>query len=265
MVWGRQASTLLFVTAAVTSACAARVFPMPTAAGLPAPEAATAWRQATEACRDARNASVTLRVAVREGRRRSPSLALSVGVTSAGHIRLDGPPMFLLAGTAARATLWLREENRIVTARAEEIVDAFIGVRLGPERLLAVLTGCLSARPSEPIRSGARHDKMLDLDLADGRAFLERQDGRWRVVAGVVDGAMIEYRGFLGYWPGEWLAESAELRAASRQLNVRVTDIQVNDADIDRHPEAFQLAPAAGATPMTLDELRAAGVLRQGR
>jgi hypothetical protein len=209
-----------------------------------------------------RNSTANVRVALRAGRGLSPSLAVTVVATAAGGIRLDGAQVFLLAGTAAHAQLWLRQDNRLVTARADEIVDALINVdvKLGPERLLAVLTGC-TAR-SLALVDAARFGPQIAVRTTDSRVFLDRRDGRWRAVAGDADGVIVDYRRFSGDWPAVWRAASAASGPSAPMIEVTVTDLVINDASIDGRPDVFQLKVPAGATPMELEELRASAPLR---
>jgi len=234
----------------------------PAGQGAPAPEATDAWQQATAACRDVRNFSGTMRVAFRQGRLRSPTITISAIVTSAGDIRLEDATAFVLAGTAANAQLLLRQERRYAEGRADEIVDAFAGVRIGPERLLSILTGCmtsapLAARPADALRYG----EQVAVPSADGRVFLEREAGRWRAFAAEGPGLIVEYRAFDAYWPREWRAAASASSADPILLEAQVEDRDMNAA-ID--PAAFQ-SRLAGATRITLEELRAFGPLRGRR
>lgn len=256
----RGSGVLLVAVLLAGSACAAHVFVPPPGPGVPAPDAAAAWDEAARACRDVRNVSANVRVAVRAGRGKSPSLAVTVVATAAGGIRLDGAQVFLLAGNASRADYLRRDDNRFVTARADEIVEAMAGVKLGPERLLAVLTGCVATSPG--FVDGARFGSQLAVRTRDSRVFLARRDGRWRAVAGDADGIVVDYRGFDGDWPSAWRAAAATSAAI---LDVTVTDLTVNDASLDGNTAAFQVKLPPSATPMTLEELRAAGPLRGGK
>jgi hypothetical protein len=236
------------------------VFVPPSGPGQPAPEAAGAWAEATSACRDVKDASGTMRVSVRQGRLRSSGIDVGFIVTADGRVRLEDSTGFTLAGTAAQAQLWLRQDNSIVKGRADEIVDAFIGVRLGPERLLAVVTGChttdvSSARP----QSAVRHDNRIAVPVSDGTVFLQKKDGPWRTSEGVGDDIIVEYRQFIGYWPSQWRAT-----AAARSADPIVIEVSVDDPDMNKGsfaPGTFQVA-ATGAAPMTLEQLRASGPLR---
>jgi hypothetical protein len=231
-------------------ACAGHRFVVPAGPGLPAPEGAAAWAEASRACRDARSYSASLRVSTV---RRMPAITLLAIVTADGRIRLEASSLFYLAGTATRAQLLLTDGTRLVVARADEIVDALIGVKLGPERLLALLTGCVSTKPA--LAGAERFGKVIAVTTGDGRVFLEQRDGRWQGVAGEVDGLVVDYR-LLGYWPAEWRATTAHV-TPEVTLKVSVDDSTINDPAIDQHPDAFTLKIPANASPMTIDELRA--------
>jgi hypothetical protein len=261
---GRRRATALVIVLAVlvgASACAARVFAPPPGPGTPAPDAMDAWQQASSACRDVKSFSGTLRVAFRQGRLRSPSLTVSTIVTSSGDIRLEDATQFTLAGRAGSARLLLRQERRYAEGRTEEIVNAFAGVKLGPERLLAVLSGCLtsapqSARPADARRFGDE----IAVPFSDGQVFLEREHSRWRAFAGVGSELTVEYRAFDAYWPREWRATSfAGSSTDPILLDAHVEDRDVSGAPVD--PAAFQVI-LGGATRITLDELRQFGPLR---
>jgi hypothetical protein len=231
-------------------ACAGHRFAVPAGPGVPAPDGAAAWAEASRACRDARSYSASLRVS---NGTRMPALSLLAIVTAEGRIRLEASSLFWLAGTATRAQLLLTDGNKLVAGRADEIVDAIVGIKLGPERLLALLTGCVSRSPA--LVGAERFGKLIAVTTGDGRVFVEPRDGRWQVVAGEVDGLLVDYR-FLGYWPAEWRATTEHLTPEAT-LKVSVDDSTVNDPSIAQHPEAFTLKIPVNAVPMTLDELRA--------
>src|SRR5262245_40190694 len=84
-----------------TSACAAKVFVPPAGPGAPAPDAASAWTEATSACRDVKDASGIMHVTFRQGR---GSLGRDIGfVVTRDSVRLEDSNGFILAGTATQA------------------------------------------------------------------------------------------------------------------------------------------------------------------
>mgnify|MGYP001764850654 CR=1 FL=1 len=76
----------------------------------------------------------------------------------------------------------LRDGNRIVRARTDEIVDALIGARLGPEQFLAMLTGCIARDRS--VTTATSFDRTRRISTPDATLFLEQTNGAWRIVAG---------------------------------------------------------------------------------
>jgi len=252
----------LLVILALASACAAKVFVPPTGAGVPAANAADVWKEASSTCADVKNINATLRVALRQGRLRSPGITVSAIATSAGQLRLQDSTIFAMAGTAAKARLVLRQDRRYVDGRAEDIVDAFIGARIGPERLLAVLTGCFTQAPaSAKTPEAVQHGSLIEVPAPDGTMYLKRVSDRWHVTAGIAPGLNVEFRSFEGYWPMSWRATSTATASDPVILDVTIEDRVVNDAQID--PAAFQVVTPAGFTPMTVEDLRTNGPLRK--
>jgi outer membrane biogenesis lipoprotein LolB len=252
----------LLVILALASACAAKVFVPPTGGGVPATNAADVWKEATTACADVKNVNATLRVALRQGRLRSPGLTVAAIATSAGQMRLEDSTMFAMAGTAANARLVLRQDRRYVDGRAEDIVDAFVGARIGPERLLAVLTGCFTqAAASAKTPEAVQYGSLIEMPASDGTMYLKRVNSRWHVTAGTAAGLVVEFRSFDGYWPMSWRATSTATASDPVMLDVTIEDRVINDAQIN--PAAFQVTTPAGATKITLEDLRANGPLRK--
>jgi hypothetical protein len=244
----------------VVASCAPALFVPPAGPGEPEPEAASAWAQATSACRGVRSYSAALRLSGRAGDQRIPSVGAIVAVTASNvHLQLvaGNRPRRTLAGSAERATYFDHDNNRVVTARAEEIFETVIGIKAGPDRLLALLSGCATRVPE--ITRASRFGKLIGIETADGRAFLE-QRGTWQIVAGTSDDLVVEYRRSGSAFPTEVRLASAPGRKPI--ASIRVTGIDQLDVNADLKPEVF--APpkaAAAAVPMTLDELRAAGPL----
>ena len=91
------------------SACARTAFVLPSGAGTPAPEARTAWDQASATCRNARTLTAELQLSGRAGASGKINGRALAGLTSTGQIRLEVPapfgrPVFVLAGSAERDT-----------------------------------------------------------------------------------------------------------------------------------------------------------------
>jgi hypothetical protein len=239
------------------AACGHPLFRPPAGPGVPAPEAAGAWEQATKVCRGATTFVAELRVSGRVGDDRFPSLTVESALDNKGSVYLgatySGQPIFLMAGGADRATLWLRRDNRAVVDAPGAILAELLGVPLSPERLLAVLTGC--ATRSVEIREADRRGRLLRVVTPDAVVFLEQQQGAWRTRAAQVDGFSVQYTRDGTSVPQRILIDADPGRPRA-SLDVRVSQAELNGTVEPQHftpPSA-----ASNAAPLTLAELRSA-------
>src|SRR5436190_9065690 len=143
--------------------CAKPALVLPTGTGVPAPEASSAWDQASASCRNVRSLTAELQLSGRAGASGKIKGRAIAGLTSAGQIRLEVPapfgrPIFTLAGSAGRATLVTRD-NHVLTAAASEILEAITGLSLEPARLVALLSGCGS--PGNPAGGPMRYGDLI--------------------------------------------------------------------------------------------------------
>lgn len=250
---------------AASAGCAARVFTPPAGPGAPAPDAEARLAEATARCRGASSYVGRTSLSGRAGPDSIPSVGIGAGLTRDGGIYLDaqGPfntQVFWLSGRGDDATLFLRDDNAYVVAPAPAIVEALVGVPLGPDRLLAMLTGCISRDLA--VSEAAAYDggELIRVTTGDATLYLRRSAGQWRVRAGEFDGLTIDLVEFGPAFPADLRIVSDAGAATPVNLRVRVSPpIRVNDAV---NEELFTQQPPAGATPITLDDLRAAGPLR---
>jgi hypothetical protein len=245
-----------------SSACASALFVPPAGPGEPAPDAAAAFAEATRACRGVASVKASLRVSGRIGGERLPTtIDIATGATPTG-IRLEGHAadrnLFRLAGTTEEATLYLDDGHRAATGRPEDLTDALMGVKLGPGRWLALLTGCVATPPD--FMSGARYGADLAVTTPSGRVFLALADGAWHAVHGTFDGLVVTYRRFSSTLPDEWRLSSETGRDPSVALSVSVDHMTAGGPIA---ASVFTLTLPDDVTPMTLDELRQSGPLRR--
>jgi hypothetical protein len=247
---------LTFVTL-VWSGCAGRRFVVPSGPAVPAPDAASAWTAATGACRDVRAASAQFNLSARAGSCRIPrvrvGLAIDGGRALALVAQVGGTAVFRLGGPADQATLVLSDGPRTLRAPAVDIVEALVGVRLDPARLLAVLTGCLTPRPD--FERGARRNGLLEVTAGDSVAYLEHaNDQGWRLRAGVFDGLQVHYPR-LGPTAPRAIEIRSEASGSRPAIAITISALEVGTAA----PAQAIFAPpdTAGAAPMTVEELRA--------
>jgi hypothetical protein len=242
-----RASLLAFALTA--AGCGAGAFVPPAGPGAPAPDAAAIWAQAIERCRGVDALVVSMRVSGRG----IPSMTVDGAVTGAGRImlrgRAGGTTQFELAGTAGDARLWVREGNRVARAQASDIVRTLVGVPMGPERLLAVLTGC--ATRDVALIGAARYGSQIGIDTADARVFLRASEAGWHPVGATFDGVVVTYRAFADGWPEELGLRVEPGGAADPRLSVVVNQRRAGDVP----PEVFDVQIPEGAVPVELDDL----------
>jgi hypothetical protein len=252
--------------AASFTGCATRAFVRPAGPGVPVDDASAAWSEATRVCRDIRTYHQELRLSARIESRRFPGVTLGLALDSASRIGLGafamGQPLFQLGGTAERATLWLREGNRVVTGPAAEMVEALIGVRLGPERLLAIVSGCVTGDAAAA--TGERVGDLLAVTTGDTVVYLEAIEGRWRPRAGFFDRVAVDYQRYEAALPRQIAIASQPGHEPEVALTIRVEgDLRVNPA-LDP-AQVFTVRVPDGAVAASLEALRAAGPLADYR
>ena len=184
--------------------------------------------------------------------RRLPNLNVTTGVVTDGRLMLQvgatAAPDLWMAGSADAATLLLREGTRVVRAPAAAIVEALVGVSLGPQQFLALLTGCV-ARDLTATEAVA-YNGTRRIATPDATLYVESLEGAWRIVAGSLGDIRVDYRPVAALFPAR-----VSVRADAR--DVRFT-LEIQEALADRpiaDPD-LQLTVPPGAVPMTLDELR---------
>lgn len=262
----RRAAAAVLIAAGL-SGCAASRFTLPSDAGVPMADAAAAWQQASAACAGVRSLTAELALSGRAAGTRLRG-RIQAGFDTPGRIRLEGvapfgQPIFILAADAARATLLLPRDERVVTAAsASEILEALAGVRLEPDALRAVLAGCVvTGAPT----GATTHGDIARFAFADGGAvFARRVAGDWRIVAGVARPFLVEYpdRQSAGLWPGRVRISRDLPGGDSVDLTIGLSQIETN---VTLPPEAFRVDVPPSAVPMTVDQLRQAGPLGDGQ
>ncbi|HEY7287907.1 MAG TPA: hypothetical protein VH497_20805 [Vicinamibacterales bacterium] len=244
------------------SGCAPALMKLPGEPGVPAPDFATTYLEATRACKPV--SSMTAEIGVTgsvSGQRLRARILAGFKAPSA---RLEavapfGGPLFVFVATGKDATLLLPRDDRVVEhADAAEVLEAIAGVRLGPSDLLQALTGCAS-----PVNWGnpqAIGDQWRTAAGTGGSKIYLKRDttsGPWRVVAILFPGPGLqpdwraEYSQFRNDLPG-----AVRLVASDRQrfdLSLTLTQVEVNT---QLAPDVFRVDVPASARPMSIDELR---------
>lgn len=248
------------VFAGAIAGCATGRFVAPVEIPIPVSltEAEAAWGEATRDCRAVEAYGGEVRASVAIDSRRFPTLRLGLAVERDGRIAIDarvsGSSFFTLRGRGEAATLVLSQERQVVTGRVDEILDALAGLPIGPERLLAVLTGCLSLAPAT---TGERVGPFVRVTGPDAVVYLTRASGPWRVRAGSFGSLSVDYATRDGAWPSQIVLRSV----AGRTPDV---DVSLSIASFDRaprDPSVFAVVTPAGAERISLETLRERGPL----
>jgi outer membrane biogenesis lipoprotein LolB len=248
----------------LATSCAARRLALPTDPGTPLADASTLYEQATIDCRDVHVMTAEIRLSGRiEGRRVRGRL--QVGLAEGGRARLEavapfGAPAFLLAARPGRATLLLPRDDQYVEDRSvATLVDALTGLPLDADDLRAILSGCVS--PARRVTAGRRHEGgWFSLTLEDDAVLYGRDSaGAPRVVAGRLDEVTVEYPNANEGVPRTIRVGAEGTTGPRATLALDISQVELNEELPD---EAFRLELPATAKPITVEDLRRTGLLR---
>jgi len=235
---------------------------VPTDPGVPFADFAQVHAQISEACRGVKTLTTELALSGRAGAQRLRGRVVA-GFARPASMRLEGVapfgPAFILATNGEAATLLLPRDQRVVRNEpAEAILGALTGVDLAPADLQAILTGCVAADPN-PTGGRMHQNNWASIDLAGGaRLFLQRQNNAWQLRAATRAGWQLEYPVWQGRFP-----QTVRLRAdrSGVVVDLAATLSQI-EANVPIEERAFTVEVPAGASALTLGELRDAGPLR---
>ncbi len=189
---------------------------------------------------------------------------LQAGFAQPAHVRLEavapfGAPYFIVAGTGDHTTLWLPRDARVLRdTSAADIVEALAGFSATPDDLAAWLEGCPAAAfDGETGQSfGAQ---WAQIGGAARTAWFRKTD-RWRLVQTEHEGLAVEFADHVGVQPGRIrIRRAAAADRAALDVGVSISQVETN---VTLGEQAFTVDVSPGATPITLDELRRTGPLR---
>jgi hypothetical protein len=238
--------------------CAARMPSWPTGPPQPVADAQSVLDTLTAACRAVRTLTADLALSGHSGTGRLRG-RVQAGFRAPDDMRLEGlapfgPPVFVLASTAAATTLLLPRDDRVHTGTpARQLVEALSGLALDGAALRAVLTGCVSTQTTALDAMRFTDGRMI-VRAADDATLLA-QDGR--IVGGNRDGLRVDYQAFVGDFPSVLRVTSAG-GGGTIDATIRLSSIETNRELGD---EAFQVAVSVEAQPLTLEQVRRLGPL----
>jgi hypothetical protein len=260
----RDAATLLGVALALSlAACAPRRIDIPSDAGMPFPDAQRIHDSISAACRDIRTFTAEIALGGRAGDQPLRGVTLSAAFRRPDGMVLEMlaqfGTVFVFGATGGESTLVLREDRRVLRgAPPGKVLEALIGLDLSPAELHAILTGCVVAEPR--VTSGRLHaNGWASIALADGTVlYLDPSRGGWRLREARRGSLEVEY--------SEWRQGSVVpsvvrlLASTPVPVDLRATLSQV-ETNMPLEDSLF-LIPVRDERPMTLEELRDSGPLR---
>jgi hypothetical protein len=256
------AAGVLTLWAVTVTACAPRLASLPSGPGIPFPDYASAFEQATEGCRAVRTMAAVLSLSGRAAGARLRA-KLDAGFEAPGRVRLElpapGKPIFTFVAKGESATLLLPRENRVLpNAPPAATLEALAGVSIGPDELRAVVTGC-GFHVGQPTAGQSFNSGWAVVDVEDAKTWLQQSAGVWRLAAATRGPLEVRYDEFTSGRPTTIRLRTAPGQApAPTDLTIRLSQVDINEP---LGPGAFEVEIPADAVPLTLDELRRAGPL----
>ena len=246
-------------------ACTSKALILPTGPGQFYPDYESTLLSATTRCSAVETLSAELTVSGRAGKDRLRSRVLA-GLVQPGSVRLEGVapfggPTFILTATPTHSTLLLPRDSRVlVGVPAQDILDALIGVRLTPDVLRRVLSGCLVSS-SEPVGGRAYGTKWLVVDTRDGDENYLQFDKDLPILVAVRTGNLFtKYSNFLGAVPRRvQMTRFGVSGAIEVEVTVLLEQIRVNT---QLGKEIFSVDIPTTFVPITLEDLRSTGPMR---
>jgi outer membrane lipoprotein-sorting protein len=246
------------------AACVTRPPILPTGAGTPFPDFKSVYDTATAKCRAVTTMTASIAMSGKAGSAKLRG-RIDAGFEAPARARLEGrapfgKPVFILVADGGRGTLVLPRDDRVLRdAPPDRIVEALAGVRLGPETLLAVVTGC-GLSVAEPAGGRAFANGWTAVSLPGGTAYLQQAGGVWEVAAATSGPLTVTYADYSGGRPAT-IRLRAESPGANADITLRLSDVETNTP---LHPKVFDVEIPERAVPLTLEELRRAGPLGGG-
>ena len=253
----------LAVLTIFASACAPKApIALPAGAGTPFPGFASAFDEATSACRGVKTFTASMGMSGRAGSSKLRG-RIDAGFAAPDRARLEGlhpvfgRPVFVLVAEAGRGTLVLPREDRVLRdAPPEQIVEALAGVALGPDALRTAISGCgLGGAP----REGREFSNGWVAASTDGGTiYLRRGSAGWEVAAATRGPVTVAYSDYDAGRPATIRIRAESSGRTNADLTLRLSDVDVNTTLDSR---TFQIELPDRPVPLTLEELRRAGPL----
>ena len=248
------------------SACAAKSPLLPTGAGVPFPDFAAAYQQATSSCRGVKTMTASMAMSGKAGATKVRG-RIDAGLEAPARARLEGiapfgKPVFVLVADGARGTLVLPREDRVLRdAPPDQIVEALAGVALGPDALRTAIAGC-GLTAGAPSAGQSFTNGWTSITLPDGVVYVRKNAGAWEVAASTSGPVTVTYADYASGRPSTIRLRAETQGRVSADLTLRLSDVEIN---IPLDPRTFNAELPEHPVTLTLDELRRAGPLGGGQ
>jgi hypothetical protein len=261
----RWLAAAVLTAGVVAAGCAPARLRLPTGTGGPAPEADRILAAALAHCASLHSITAEAGLSGRAGGRRLRG-RLIVGIEMPDAIRLEavapfGPPAFILAAQQTSGILLLPRDDRVLMhARPADVLAALAGVSLSPGDLGALLAGCVPGDTPASARAIGNDWIVFGGPTDPSQVYLRRRDAAWRLAAVERPDLVAAFEHSTGAQPSTVRLHSRdEGRGQAFDLSLELSQVELN-APIP--PEAFTVTMPPDAIPITLEELRQSGPMR---
>jgi predicted small secreted protein len=259
-----RAISAVLACAVTLAGCATARLTLPSGSGEPVADPAPVFTEALGHCDQLQSLTAEVGLSGRAGGERIRG-RLIAGFAAPASVRLEavapfGPPVFILAASPRESTLLLPRDERVLTGEAPaDILEALAGLSLEPDELRRVLGGC----PRAGALTGARRigsDWIVADEPGGGTVYLRQRSNAWRLAAVTRPSLVAEFSEWTARQPGRVRLHPPDGHAGPPfDLTLRLSQVETNVAVPD---EAFTVRVPDDAVPITLDELRQAGPMR---
>ena len=251
----------------LAAACAPKTLTLPGGPSTPLADPSAIVQEAFGHCGGVQSLTIEIGLSGKVGKTRLRG-RLQAGFRAPDAIRLEavapfGAPFFILAGSDDKATLLLPRDDRVLAdADPGAVIDALTGLDLSPADLRAWLAGCPG--PAINVKAARNYGQQwAAIDTAGGRvAWVQRTD-RWRLAAVTADQLSVEFSGHMGTQP-QRVRIRHEAIASAPAVDARLALSQV-ETNVELPAAAFTVNVPPHAVPITLEELRSSGPLRDAQ
>lgn len=254
----------LLLLAAGASGCAKPRLELPSGPSRPLSDPAAILDAGFAHCDDLHTITLELGLSGRAGSERLRGRLLA-GLARPASIRLEavapfGAPAFILAASERQSILLLPRDDRVLRgAPPHRILAALAGVDLYPGELLPFLAGCPGSAP-RPETARAFGEDWAAMDLEDGAVAYLRRLPAWRPAAVVRPRLRVVFEQWSGSHPAQVRLQSVP-SAGAGSFDLLLTLSQV-ERNASLPADAFTVDVPPEAEPITLEELRRAGPMR---